>query len=186
MLGHELTGYLDATGRYVETVLSRQFAEGGLTCLDEHDGGSESAPLVVNAMLANGWMSKGSSMVRQHADWRVIATANTVGGATAAYSGRVRLDQATLQRYALVHVDYVASVEESIAGGCPEWLKLCRAARAEVTARGLPIVSGSYRDMANGMRALAAGATLADCVEWFLVRATLDVRAITRAAGVVL
>ena len=173
MMAHELTGFVDASGRFVDTVASRQFRQGGLTCFDEHDGGSESAPLVLNAMLANRVMAQGSAMVPAHPDWRVIATCNTLDGASAVYTGRVKLDGATLNRYFVLHVAYVPAIEESLAGGNDAWLALCRKARREIEGRGIPTVAGTYRDIETGAQLLASGMDLQMVARGLLCRGGL-------------
>lgn len=173
MMAHELTGFVDANGRFVDTVASRQFRDGGLTCFDEHDGGSESAPLVLNAMLANRVMAQGATMVQAHADWRCIATCNTLDGATGTYTGRVKLDGATLNRYFLLRVDYTASIEEFLAGGNGAWLELCRRARREIESRGIPTVAGTYRDIETGAALIAGGMSVRDAARGLLCRGAL-------------
>lgn len=175
---HEIVGYCDATGTYRDTPVSRNFRDGGLSCLDEIDAGSEQALLSANAVLANGVMAQGAAMVARHDSWRCIATANTAGtGATMTYNGRTKLDGATVDRFVVIELDYDAMIEQQLSRDNDKWLRLCRDARQIAKQRGLlaaPI--GTYRAIKTGAQMLASGAPLKQVASGLLARGglTLD------------
>jgi ribosome modulation factor len=78
---HELLGYKDAHGTYHTTAFRHAFEHGGFICMDEIDAGDAGAILVLNAALANGYMTFPDSPhpVKRHADFYVVACANTFG-----------------------------------------------------------------------------------------------------------
>lgn len=174
-MAHEIVGYCDATGNYRDTPISRTFRDGGLSCLDELDAGSEQALLSANAVLSNGVMAQGSQMVARHASWRCIATANTAGtGATMTYNGRTKLDGATVDRFVVIELTYDATIEKQLAGNNGEWLALCRKARDIAAQRGMlaaPI--GTYRAIKTGAQMLATGASLKTVASGLLARGGL-------------
>lgn len=110
-----------ATGEFVEGLLYRVFKEGGVLLLDEIDTNA-TAMCALNAMLANGHYTFGNGeYVARHENFRVLAGANTNGkGATAGYTARVRLDAATLDRFAVMELAYDWEMVERITGKS-EW-----------------------------------------------------------------
>ncbi len=115
-----------ATGEFVEGLLYKVFKEGGVLLLDEIDTNA-TAMCALNAMLANGHYTFGNGeYVTRHKDFRVIAGANTNGkGATVGYTARVRMDAATLDRFAVLELGYDWDMTERIAGKTPwtAWIR---------------------------------------------------------------
>ena len=74
--------------------------------------------MAFNSAIENGlWTAPNGELVERHADFRVIASANTIGrGATLDYVGRVPLDQSTIDRFAFVIMDYDFSLTAGITG----------------------------------------------------------------------
>lgn len=100
------------------------FENGGLFLADEFDAADANVTLVLNSALANRKMSVPNRPDKpyavQHPDFIFIAAANTVGtGASRTYSGRNKLDMATLDRFNIgkVYMDYDPAVE---AAQCPD------------------------------------------------------------------
>jgi cobaltochelatase CobS len=82
---------------------------------DEFDNGHPSILATVNAALANGQMAFPDRMVKRHANFRAVASANTYGrGADRKYVGRQALDMATLDRFAIEYVDVDESLETTL------------------------------------------------------------------------
>lgn len=159
-MAHELTGFVDAGGRYHTTPFVRAFRDGGLILLDEIDAGSNEALLALNAALANGVMSLPSGdVVRGHKDFKCIGAANTFGnGATAEYVGRVRIDQAFLQRFgARLDWGYDEKLETLISGN-EAWSKRVQRARANAKRNGLKVMITPRASQA-GAKLIAAGMT---------------------------
>ena len=115
---YELTGFVDANGTYVESAFYRAFKYGGVFLFDELDASAPGAIVAFNSAIENGlWTAPNGELVERHADFRVIASANTIGrGATLDYVGRVPLDQSTIDRFAFVIMDYDFSLTAGITG----------------------------------------------------------------------
>lgn len=112
------------TFEYVISEFIRCYEEGGVFLLDEIDAADPNVLLLVNAALANGHVAVPNRPARpyakRHKDFICIAAANTVGtGADRLYSGRNKLDAATLDRFQIgkVFLDYDTNVESIL---CPD------------------------------------------------------------------
>ena len=79
-----------------------------------------------------------------HPDFRVIAAGNTIGhGADFEYVGRNQLDGASLDRFAVVRIDYSKTIEDSVANDI-ELADFCRAFRKSAMKAGVQVIV-SYR-----------------------------------------
>jgi cobaltochelatase CobS len=118
----DLLGYRAAgTGEYVRTDLREAFEHGGVFLLDEVDAGNPNVMVVMNAILANNVVSFPDGMIRKHANFRLLAGANTIGmGANTQYVGRNKLDEATRDRFVLMNLPYDPSIEAAMCGVGPE------------------------------------------------------------------
>lgn len=112
------------TFEYVISEFIKAYETGGVFLLDEIDAADPNVLLIVNAALANGRMAVPNRpekpYAERHPDFICVAAANTVGtGADRMYSGRNKLDGATLDRFMIgkVQLDYDRTVEESL---CPD------------------------------------------------------------------
>lgn len=148
----DVTGFIDAGGRYQSTPFSRSFTDGGVLLCDEMDGWQPNATLALNAALANGHTSLPTGMTPRHKNWVAIIAMNTYGtGASRQYVGRNQMDAATLNRLAFITWDYDEALEADIIGckaaglgpvkldegGVPtldKWLKRVHAVRRAVEA----------------------------------------------------
>jgi cobaltochelatase CobS len=116
---------------FVEGEFSRLYKSGGLFLADEMDAADANLLLTINTALANGKMYNPISgeNIERHKDFHFVGTANTFGkGGNNVYTGRSRLDAATLDRFSVIEVKYLAEVEDVI---CPHqelanWLRDCR------------------------------------------------------------
>lgn len=157
-MAHELTGFVDAGGRYHETPFVTSFRTGGLILLDELDAGSNEALLALNAALANGVMCLPSGeIIRAHEGFKCIGSANTFGaGATAEYVGRTRIDAAFLQRFgARLTWGYDEALERAISGN-EGFARRVQKARANAKAHGIKVLITPRASQA-GARLIAAG-----------------------------
>lgn len=103
----KLFGFIDAHGQYRSTTFRTAFENGGLFLFDEIDASDAGVLLTLNAALANRVCDFPDKIVKAHPDFRFMASANTNGdGATALYSGRQKLDGATLDRFLITTCDY--------------------------------------------------------------------------------
>jgi MoxR-like ATPase len=169
-----LTGGMTANGEFFEPMLLDLVRHamdnpdsGSIMCLDEMDNGHPGVQATLNSLLANGWMTApngdhltvGKNMV-------FVACANTYGtGPTAEFSGRNKLDAATLDRFSYLpwEIDegledaltrrYFADDEQHVASA---WLDVWRTARQNVATHGLKVFV-TPRGAQRGAEQVAAG-----------------------------
>jgi len=135
---YKLTGFIDANGKYHETQFYQAFTNGGLFMLDEMDGSIPEVLIILNAALANRYFDFPTGRIEAHENFRVIAAGNTYGtGADIEYSGRYQLDAASLDRFALVEIDYSPAIEQAIANGNTELLEFVQGFRKAVKKAGI-------------------------------------------------
>lgn len=145
---YKLTGFIDAGGKYHETEFFKAFVNGGLFFLDELDASIPEVLVLLNAALANGYFDfPHMGKVDAHKDFRVVAAGNTVGtGADEQYSGRLQLDQSTLDRFAMIEFDYDRNIELAIAKGNVELVDFIRSLRTQAKQKGIN-TTFSYRSI---------------------------------------
>lgn len=144
---YKLTGFTDANGRYQETQFYKAFTKGGLFMLDEMDASIPEVLVILNAAIANGYFDFPAPIgyVEANPNFRVIAAGNTLGhGADFEYVGRNQLDGASLDRFAVVKIDYSKTIEDAMAQGNTELADFCREYRKIANEAGLAIIV-SYR-----------------------------------------
>ena len=142
---YKITGFIDAGGTYHETEFYKAFKHGGLFFLDEMDASIPEVLILLNASLANGYFEFPNGKIYAHKDFRVVSAGNTVGaGADEQYVGRLQLDQATLDRFAMIEFDYDRNIELVIAKGNEALVQFVRNLRAEADSKGIA-ATFSYR-----------------------------------------
>lgn len=169
---HELMGFVDGYGKYHSTPFRQAFEHGGLWVADEIDAWDASALLAANSALANGYASfpDNDRPVQRNAFFRMVATANTFGnGADRVYIGRNELDAASLDRFAIVNVDYDLNLERAFSNGAVKWLEHVWEVRKKINDKKIRHVASS-RAIAMGSRALAAGLQWNDVEEIYLLK----------------
>lgn len=114
----QLKGFIDANGRYHETQFYKAFTTGGVFLLDELDASVPETLVLLNNALANGYFDFPTGRTPAHKDFHAIAAGNTFGtGADSTYTGRYCLDGASMDRFALINVDYDRRIEKAMANG---------------------------------------------------------------------
>lgn len=142
---YKITGFIDAGGNYHETEFYKAFKNGGLFFLDEMDASIPEVLVLLNAALANGYFEFPNGKINAHKDFKVVAAGNTVGtGADEQYSGRLQLDQATLDRFVMIEFDYDQNIEMAIAKGNKELVDFIRDLRKQAQSKGIA-ATFSYR-----------------------------------------
>lgn len=142
---YKLTGFIDAGGVYHETEFYKAFTQGGLFFLDEIDASIPEVLVLLNAAIANRYFEFPNGRVDAHPDFRVVAAGNTVGsGADEMYTGRLSLDQATLDRFVIIDFDYDRNVEMCLAKGNTELVNFVRQLRKSAKQQGIR-ATFSYR-----------------------------------------
>lgn len=113
---YKITGFIDANGTFHGTQFYDAFTKGGLFMLDEMDASIPEVLVMLNAAIANRYFDFPTGRVEAHEDFRLIAAGNTFGtGADIEYTGRYQLDAASLDRFALVDIDYSPAIEIALA-----------------------------------------------------------------------
>jgi hypothetical protein len=167
MMGSDLLGYTGADGRtYHGTPFRQGFEHGGVVLLDEVDSWDGRAALALNSSTSNGYASFPDQAlpVRRHPDCYIICGANTWGwGATAQYSGRVKLDDAFLSRFAKVHWPIDEELEIKLAG-VREWAEVVQKVRKAAKDAGSSMVI-STRATLIGCDLIQGGCERMDVVE---------------------
>lgn len=105
---------------FIEGMFSKLYREGGVFLADELDAADPNLLLSINTALANGYLYNPISgeEIKKHDDFVFIGACNTFGkGGNHVYTGRNRLDAATLDRFVTIAVDYNEAVEETL---CPD------------------------------------------------------------------
>ena len=144
---YKLTGFIDANGKYHNTQFYDAFTKGGLFFLDEMDASVPETLVILNAAIANRYFDFPCGRIEANPNFRIIAAGNTFGtGADINYTGRYSLDRASLDRFAVVKIDYSPTIEEAIADGDNELIQFCRAFREATDKAGVECLC-SYRTM---------------------------------------
>lgn len=143
---YKLTGFTDAMGNYQPTQFYKAFTEGGLFMLDEMDASIPEVLVILNAAIANRYFDFPAPIgyKEAHPDFRVVAAGNTTGhGADYEYVGRNQLDGASLDRFAIVAVDYSKDIENGLVSD-KAIADFCRDFRKAASKVGVNVIV-SYR-----------------------------------------
>lgn len=167
---YKLTGFTDAMGDYQPSQFYKAFTEGGVFMLDEMDASIPEVLVILNAAIANRYFDFPAPIgyVEAHPDFRVIAAGNTVGhGADYEYVGRNQLDAASLDRFAIVKVDYSEAIENNVAQDMA-LADFCRDFRSSAKKAGVQVVV-SYRAIER-MTKMSQLLTMEEVIETCLVK----------------
>lgn len=155
---HELSGYMDAHGKYNTTSFRQAFEYGGLALIDEVDTSDAGALKWLNTALANGhaMFPDKADPVNRHPKFRMIIAANTFGnGADRMYVGANQLDASTLDRFVFFDFGYDEKLETTLSGNI-DWAKRVQELRAGALAEKARMII-SPRATIYGAKLLAAG-----------------------------
>lgn len=159
---YKLTGFIDAGGTYHETEFYKAFKNGGIFFLDEMDASIPEVLVLLNAAIANRYFEFPTGRITAHKNFRVVAAGNTVGsGADELYTGRLVLDQATLDRFAIIEFDYDRNIEMHLAKGNKELVDFVETLRTEAHTNGIR-ATFSYRCITMVTKLEKAGLELKD------------------------
>lgn len=147
---YKLTGFIDAGGEYHETEFYKACSSDDecIFFLDEMDASIPEVLVLLNAAIANGYFEFPIGRVDFDLDKiHFVAAGNTVGsGADELYTGRMVLDQATLDRFAIIEFDYDKNIEMAITKGNRELVEFIRELRSKANQTGIR-ATFSYRCM---------------------------------------
>lgn len=147
---YKLTGFIDAGGKFHETEFSKACKEAAngndvVFFLDEMDASIPEVLVLLNAAIANGYFEFPDGKINFGDKVHFVSAGNTVGsGADEMYTGRMVLDQATLDRFAIIEFDYSRSIELLLAKGNNELVNFVRALRDDAKEKGIR-ATFSYR-----------------------------------------
>lgn len=143
---YKLTGFIDAGGTFHETEFYKACTSENdcVFFLDEMDASIPEVLVLLNAAIANGYFEFPNGRVDlEHVHF--VAAGNTVGsGADEMYTGRMVLDQATLDRFAIIEFDYSIRIEMAISKGNADLVSFIRQLRDQATSKGIR-ATFSYR-----------------------------------------
>lgn len=143
---------------FIEAPFSRLYREGGVFLGDEFDAADSNMVLSMNTALANGKLFNpiNGETYSRHSDFVFVAAANTSGkGANAVYTGRTRLDGATLDRFIQIEVNYNESMERKLTRN-HEMTKLLQLLRKKLAKNDCPEII-STRCILQSLTQLHAG-----------------------------
>ena len=134
----QIKGFIDANGNYHKTQFYDSFVNGGVFLLDELDASIPEALILLNNALANGYFDFPTGRENVSDKFYCLAAGNTFGtGADNIYNARYQLDAASMDRFALIFVDYDTEIELSIAQGNKELVAFCDDFRKAVAKIGV-------------------------------------------------
>lgn len=136
---YKLTGFIDAGGKFHETEFYKACTDENdcIFFLDEMDASIPEVLILLNAAIANGYFEFPSGRVNlNHVHF--VAAGNTVGsGADDVYSGRMVIDQATLDRFAIIEFDYDRRVELNVTKGNADLVNFVHDLRDQAKEKGI-------------------------------------------------
>ena len=167
---YKLTGFIDAGGNFHETEFYKAFKNGGLFFLDEMDASIPEVLVLLNAAIANGYFEFPNGKITAHEDFRVVAAGNTVGsGADEAYTGRMVLDQATLDRFAIIDFGYDLKIELALAKGNADLVTFIEDLRKQADEKGVR-ATFSYRCISMVVKLETAGMNIDEIIKIAVVK----------------
>lgn len=143
---YKLTGFIDAGGDFHETEFYKACTDENecVFFLDEIDASIPEVLVLLNAAIANGYFEFPNGRVDFN-NVHFVAAGNTVGnGADDMYTGRMVLDQATLDRFAIIEFDYCTRIEMAITKNNSELVDFIHQLRKESEDKGIR-ATFSYR-----------------------------------------
>ena len=189
----DIKGYKSVSDNlYQSTGFRERFEHGGVYLLDEIDASNPNILTTLNSALSNASLGFPDGMVKRHPKFVAIAAANTWGnGATAEHVGRVAIDGATIDRFAMLHVKIDERMETELVRGTgirmdvgDQWLNIVRSARRNVDTNGLKVIV-SPRASIGGAHLLDSGFTWQETVDMRLLKGSKPEVANKIMAGIV-
>lgn len=110
-----MTASPDRDDRFILAKYAERYEHGGIFNLEELDSADPGMLIVINNSLAGDELTPANGVtVKRHPDFICIGTANTFGlGADAKYTGREKLDLATIDRFRMGRV--LLSLDEDLS-----------------------------------------------------------------------
>lgn len=184
---YELSGFIDAGGRYNETPFYKAYSGGGVYLFDELDSSMPGAVLAFNAALANGHAAFPVGNVPRHKDCIILAAGNTCmrGDGNAAGFQRLKQDAAFRDRFTFLEWPIDSELECAIAEAYGDdwgWLECVRRYRRNAERAGIRDFEVTPRAVDRGLALLRAGVPMNEVVE-ACVRKGLNAEAWKKVEG---
>lgn len=162
---YKFTGFVDANGHYSKTQFYDFCCNGGVFFLDEMDASIPEVLVALNAAIANRYFDFPCGKVELNENCRFICAGNTYGtGADAEYTGRYQLDAATLDRFAVVDIDYSKDIFNAVTNGNKDLISFIYDLRKACKAVGVNMIL-SYRCAQNVTAMESVGLDTASCIK---------------------
>lgn len=162
---YKFTGFIDANGHYSKTQFYDFCVNGGVFFLDEMDASIPEVLVALNAAIANRYFDFPCGKVELNENCRFICAGNTYGtGADAEYTGRYQLDAATLDRFAVVDIDYSKDIFNAVTNGNKDLIAFIYDLRNACKAVGVNMIL-SYRCAQNVTAMESVGLDTASCIK---------------------
>lgn len=162
---YKFTGFVDANGHYSKTQFYDFCCNGGVFFLDEMDASIPEVLVALNAAIANRYFDFPCGKVELNENCRFICAGNTYGtGADAEYTGRYQLDAATLDRFAVVDIDYSKDIFNAVTNGNKDLIAFIYDLRKACKAVGANMIL-SYRCAQNVTAMESVGLDTASCIK---------------------
>ena len=162
----KLTGFIDAGGDYHGTEFYKACTDDNdcIFFLDEMDASIPEVLVLLNAAIANGYFEFPNGRVDlKHVHF--VAAGNTVGsGADEMYTGRLVLDQATLDRFAIIDFDYSVRIEMAISKNNEDLVNFIHELRTQASDKGIR-ATFSYRCITMVTKLESTGMDLKDIIK---------------------
>ncbi len=168
---YKLTGFIDAGGKYHETEFYKACTDENdcIFFLDEIDASIPEVLVLLNAAIANGYFEFPMGKVTLD-KVHFIAAGNTVGnGADDMYTGRMVIDQATLDRFAIIEFDYDTEIELHLTKGNKELVEFIHQLREDSQSKGIR-VTFSYRCMMMVTKLESTGMEIVKIIKMAVVK----------------
>lgn len=167
----KLTGFIDAAGDFHETEFYKACTSENESVffLDEMDASIPEVPVLLNAAIANGYFEFPTGRVDLK-NVHFAAAGNTVGsGSDEMYTGRMVIDQATLDRFAIIEFGYNTNIEMAMAENDDDLVDFIHSLRKSSESQGIR-ATFSYRCITMAKKLENAGMPLVEVIKIAVVK----------------
>ena len=167
----KLTGFIDAAGDFHETEFYKACTSENESVffLDEMDASIPEVLVLLNAAIANGYFEFPTGRVDLK-NVHFVAAGNTVGsGSDEMYTGRMVIDQATLDRFAIIDFGYDTKIEMAMAENDDDLVDFIHSLRKSSESQGIR-ATFSYRCITMAKKLENAGMDLVEVIKVAVVK----------------
>ena len=167
----KLTGFIDAAGDFHETEFYKACTSENESVffLDEMDASIPEVLVLLNAAIANGYFEFPTGRVDLK-NVHFVAAGNTVGsGSDEMYTGRMVIDQATLDRFAIIDFGYDTKIEMAMAENDDDLVDFIHSLWKSSESQGIR-ATFSYRCITMAKKLENAGMPLVEVIKIAVVK----------------